>query len=243
MCFFLAIGFISMIALTVLFSKVQQYKQVNTQLLEATSKLSNISARLDRYEEKISKLGTILGSDLDLPGQIAFESGSLNIQSVLATQSGEFNELEQAIADQEAKTRKIPTTWPVDAWQITKEFINKGNPRTDHHGIDIVTSGKTGVVTSAEGKIIYTGMDPQLGLLVIVDHGNGWMTKYGHNAAFLINEGDYVRKGQQIAIFGGSDGSSTGAHLHFGMFYNGKPVNPLDWLENKPKLNLTKLSK
>ena len=66
------------------------------------------------------------------------------------------------------------------------------------------------------------------------------MTKYGHNAALLVNEGDYVRKGQQIAIFGGSDNSSTGSHLHFGMFYNGKPVNPLDWLEKKPKLNITK---
>ena len=124
--------------------------------------------------------------------------------------------------------------------QVTKEFKNTGNPHTDHHGIDILAPGKTSVVASADGTVTLADIDSKLGLLVVIDHNNGWVTKYGHNAAFMVKYGEFVKKGQQIAVFGGSDNSSTGAHLHFGMFYKGQPVNPLHWLEKKPKLNLTK---
>ena len=69
-----------------------------------------------------------------------------------------------------------------------------------------------------------------------INHGdNGWVTKYGHNESLLVKEGEIVRKGQRIAIYGGTDSSSTGKHLHYAIFYKGKPVNPLEnGLKEKP---------
>jgi len=75
--------------------------------------------------------------------------------------------------------------------------------------------------------------------MVIIDHGdNGWVTKYGHNESLLVKEGDYVLKGQTIAVFGGSEGSSTGIHLHYEMYFRGKPENPLEHLPEKPGMKV-----
>ena len=238
MCLFLFIGFASMVSVVVLFGKLKQYKQFNRQLIEATSKLDTIAARLDRYKEKESKLRAILGSDLELPGPKIVEPEVTKSQKTSVVSAGVLNELEQAIADEDARIRKLPTTWPVNAWQITKKFRNTGNPRTNHHGIDIIAPLKTGVVAAGDGKVTFIGKDRKLGQLIIIDHGNGWETKYGHNKSILVKYGEVVQKGHMIAVYGGSDGSSSGAHLHFGMFYRGQPVDPLIWLEDKPVVNL-----
>jgi len=239
-CFSLFVGFISMSLLGIMYSKVRHYKKVNEQLLVSSSKLDSIAARLDRYEQKERKLRSILGSDLELSKPIIVKSETSKLQSPFDQDKTGLNELEQSIADQVAKIRRLPTMWPVDAWQITKEFIITGNPREDHYGIDILALNKSSVVAAADGKVTFAAKDSKLGLLIVIDHGNGWDTKYGHNATLLKQYGDIVRKGEQIAIFGGSDGSSTGAHLHFGMFYKGQPKNPLDYLDKK-KINISTL--
>jgi len=241
-CIFLLVGIMSMIALVFMYGRLLNYKQFNRQLLEATSKLDTIAARLDSYEEKEGKLRSILGSDIDLPEAQTSEVDSSQA-SVISGLTGKLDELEQAIADEETRIRKIPTTWPVDAWQITKGFINAGNPRTDHHGIDLLAAKKTAVVASAEGLVTFAGVDPRFGGMVVIDHGNGWETRYGHNESLLVKYGNSVRKGEQIAVFGGSDGSTTGSHLHFAMFYKGRPVDPLIWLEERSVLNLAATNK
>lgn len=238
MCLFLLVGFVSMITLGIMYGKLRHYRQFNNQLLEATSKLETIASRLDRYEEKESKLRAILGSDIELPAPVVTETVDSKSLSALGASSGSMNELEQAIANEEARIRKVPTSWPVEAWQITKKFINTGNPRTDHTGVDILTTKKTTVAASAEGKVTFAGVDPDLGQMVVIDHGNGWVTKYGHNESILVKYGSSVRKGEQIAIIGSTGSSSTGPHLHFAMTYKGQPVDPLLYLDKKSILNL-----
>jgi len=111
--------------------------------------------------------------------------------------------------------------------------------RLDHHGIDILAPKTSTVLATADGEVAFAENDEQLGLCIIINHGeNGWITKYGHNELLLVKVGEFVRKGQAIAIFGGSDKVSTGAHLHYGMFYRGKPVNPLDYLPEIPRLKI-----
>ena len=235
----LLVGILSMVALGVLYGKMSQYRKMNTQLLEATVKLQDIAARLDRYEEKERRLRSILGSDLSLPAAVTMAETPTGGNQAAILGSARANELEQAIAEAESKTRRIPTTWPVDAWQITKGFEYVGNPRQDHTGIDILAPSRSSVVAAADGRVTFAERDTEFGLMVVIDHENGWESRYGHNASLLVTVGDTVRKGQQIAVFGGSDGQSTGTHLHFGISYRGRPVDPLDWLEKNPKLNLT----
>ena len=237
-CLFLLLGLVSMISVVVLYGKLHQYKQFNHQLLEATAKLEMIAERLDSYEEKEKKLRAILGSDFELPEAMAVDPNVHEKKSSDSASGGD--ELEQAIAKEEARLRKLPTKCPVEAWQISKKFLNTKNPRTDHYGIDILAPIKTGVAASADGEVIFAGMDSNFGRMVVIDHGNGWQTKYGHLESILVKPGVAVQKGHLIAVFGGSEGSSTGAHLHFGMFYKGQPVNPLVWLEERPILDIAK---
>jgi len=232
-CFFLFLGLVSMIALGLMYENLRKYKQANLELLKATYKLNSIASRLESYEQKELKLRAILGSDLNLPQPKIIEQESDEFPVRVTALGGGLYELEQKIKENEAQTRRIPTMWPVNPWQITKKFSKTNNGQYDHDGIDIITSKKSSVVAAAEGMVTFADYDTNRGLLIEIDHGNGWITKYGHNAILLVNSGDYVQKGQQIAVFGGSGESSTGPHLHFGMYYNGSPVNPLDWLEKK----------
>ncbi|MDP2604506.1 MAG: peptidoglycan DD-metalloendopeptidase family protein [Deltaproteobacteria bacterium] len=94
-----------------------------------------------------------------------------------------------------------------------------------HHGADIAAPSGTAIKAAAAGKVVFSGQLAGYGNLLEVDHGNGWVTRYGHNAANLVSLGDEIVAGQPIALVG-STGRSTGAHLHFEVRRAGKPVNP-----------------
>lgn len=238
-CVFILIGFASIVGLGFMYSKLTEYKHYNFQLLQATSKLNTIASRLERYEARERKLRTIIGSDFQLPAAMNAGDVISGVQVAGATPDVRTDEFGRLLRRQEERMRRVPSVWPVNAWQISKKFVNTGNKRQDHHGIDILAPRKSGVFSTADGKVVYSGFYPNYGLLIIINHGDsGWITKYGHNESLLVKEGEYVRKSQRIAVFGGSDESGTGSHLHYGMFYRGKPVNPLDSLKEKPWMNV-----
>ncbi|NLZ92486.1 MAG: peptidoglycan DD-metalloendopeptidase family protein [Firmicutes bacterium] len=98
-----------------------------------------------------------------------------------------------------------------------------------HRGIDIGVPPGTPVLAADSGTVTYAGWKGAYGILVIINHGNGYETKYAHNSAVLVTVGQHVQRGQQIAR-SGSTGNSTGPHLHFEVFRNGSSVNPLSYL-------------
>jgi murein DD-endopeptidase MepM/ murein hydrolase activator NlpD len=98
-----------------------------------------------------------------------------------------------------------------------------------HRGLDIGTPTGTAILAADSGRVIQSGWSGAYGILVTIDHGNGFVTKYAHNSATLVTVGQYVQKGQQIAR-SGSTGNSTGPHLHFEIIKNGSNVNPLSYL-------------
>jgi murein DD-endopeptidase MepM/ murein hydrolase activator NlpD len=99
-----------------------------------------------------------------------------------------------------------------------------------HKGIDIGAPTGTDVYAFADGKVTFSGWDTGgYGNLVIVDHGNGIETYYGHNSKLLVNEGAAVTKGQVIANIG-KTGDATGPHCHFELRKDGIPVNPINYI-------------
>jgi len=98
-----------------------------------------------------------------------------------------------------------------------------------HRGIDIGVPVGTAVLAADSGTVTHAGWHGAYGILVTINHGNGFVTKYAHNSAVLVTVGQYVQKGQQIAR-SGSTGYSTGPHLHFEILKNGSNVNPLSYL-------------
>jgi murein DD-endopeptidase MepM/ murein hydrolase activator NlpD len=98
-----------------------------------------------------------------------------------------------------------------------------------HEGIDLAVPSGTPVVASASGTVVVAGWMGGYGNLVVVDHGNGLATAYGHNASVTVGYGQSVAQGQLIA-YAGNTGYSTGPHVHFEVRVNGTPVDPLGYL-------------
>jgi murein DD-endopeptidase MepM/ murein hydrolase activator NlpD len=117
---------------------------------------------------------------------------------------------------------------PVDGHISSKFGMRKhpinGNHRF-HYGMDIAAPEGTEIYPYREGKVIFSGDQPGYGNTVIIDHGDGHISKYAHNRVNLVKNGDRVDEGTVIAEVG-STGLSTGPHLHFEVRQNGKPINP-----------------
>jgi murein DD-endopeptidase MepM/ murein hydrolase activator NlpD len=105
--------------------------------------------------------------------------------------------------------------------------------RRFHKGIDVAMPVGQGVPAARDGRVTFAGEMRGYGLTVVIDHGNGLSTRYGHLSAIDVHAGDTVTAGQTIAQ-SGSTGRSTGPHLHFEVLDDGQPVNPMvSWAKLK----------
>lgn len=101
---------------------------------------------------------------------------------------------------------------------------------TWHRAIDIASSGAPDVVAADSGTVVYSGWDSTgYGLTILIDHGNGFVTRYAHSSSLYVKTGQYVNRGQAIMRMG-STGRSTGTHLHFEIILNGVKQNPMAYL-------------
>ncbi len=130
-----------------------------------------------------------------------------------------------------SSSRYIPYLIPVEGF-ITKEF-RKNDLLTGetHTGIDIVAKEGSMIRAVADGVVIFANWTYEGGNVVIIDHLNGFSSFYKHNKRLLVKEKEFVRRGQSIALMGNS-GVSSGTHLHFEIWKNGKPVDPKDYIIN-----------
>ena len=88
----------------------------------------------------------------------------------------------------------------------------------------------TRVRATAAGTVIFAGWEEGYGYVVKIDHDYGYETRYAHNSRLLVDVGEFVKKGQVVSI-SGNTGESTGAHLHYEVRINGRPVNPVPFLK------------
>lgn len=125
-----------------------------------------------------------------------------------------------------------PTLWPVNG-RVISRFGERADPFSGegalHWGVDISAGIGTPVHAAADGIVVQAGFMSGYGRLVVIDHGNGLRTWYGHLSHFDAIPGQEVRRGEVIAE-SGSSGRSTGAHLHFEVRVGGNPVNPSPYL-------------
>jgi murein DD-endopeptidase MepM/ murein hydrolase activator NlpD len=104
------------------------------------------------------------------------------------------------------------------------------NLREKHFGIDIAATPKSSVVSTLKGTVIYAGFDANAGYVIQVQHANGFVSVYKHNAVLLKGEGDEVAGGEAIALVGSTGNFSTGDHLHFELWLKGKPIDPTEYI-------------
>ncbi len=111
---------------------------------------------------------------------------------------------------------------------ISKKF----NPEKGHFGVDYVMNENRPIFASAGGYVVFSSYTADYGYVIIINHKENYVTKYMHCSSLLKKEGDFVYQGELIALSGNSGTESTGPHLHFEIWKDGKPVNPLEFLTN-----------
>lgn len=162
--------------------------------------------------------------------RIQEEIDQLRMAIDLRRQSQE--EIRGLFNDQHSIFSAKPSGWPVKGW-LTSLFGMRKSPftgrRVFHEGLDIACRTGTPITASADGIVSFSGIKSGYGKMVIIDHGYGYQTCYGHNSKIFVKVGQRVKRGEKIAAVGNT-GRSTGSHLHYEVRLNGTPVNPRKYL-------------
>jgi len=223
---------------------VDLIKTINKQKKELALKKSEL-------EVKQRELVSVRESQESQKATLAAQKGEK--QEVLGSVQKEKSQYAKALAALEQSSREIEAmirreqgggggpalgsgtyTWPAPGYStITSSYGMRYHPilkvRKLHSGMDIGAPSGANIVAADAGKVIYSGWMTGYGNTVVIDHGAGKSTLYGHQSRILVSNGQTVSKGQIIGKVG-STGWSTGAHLHFEVRVNGSPVNPAGYL-------------
>lgn len=226
--------------------------KVDHQLIEYSRQLAKLKQSLVDVESKIQTLSS--QADITLPSHISelhspeLSEQSLafspNYKSALSEEIASLgahtqNKLQQLAlleklykghhVEQQTQISGRPVKW---GW-LSSNFGKRTDPFTGqlaiHRGIDFAGKDKGDVLATGAGIVTWAGDRFGYGLLVEIDHGDGLVTRYGHNSQVKVSIGDVVTKGTVIAAMG-STGRSTGVHVHYEVLKNGKHVDPLAYL-------------
>jgi murein DD-endopeptidase MepM/ murein hydrolase activator NlpD len=244
--------------------ELQQIRKQTDQELEAlTLKLAELQAKLMRIDalgERLVDVSDLHAEEFDfsaLPAVGGPEMG-LSGHGVLgdAYQAPEISqvldELAERIDSREQQLEVLDDLMSANKLSsdtfVAGRPINKGwmssryGKRTDpftgrlawHAGVDFAGKMGADIVSVASGVVTWSGPRYGYGKLVEVNHGNGYKTRYAHCKELKVNVGDVVRKGDVIALMG-SSGRSTGPHVHFEVYKNGRTVDPASYIHRKPR--------
>lgn len=188
-------------------------------------------------------IGAIPQGELDIDISLEEEHNTLiremheqvgQIDYATKTQALDFTNLIKELEQKRNLLASTPSIKPVEGW-ISSGFGYRKSPFTGrkefHAGLDIATHSGTKLVATANGRISYAARKGYIGNLVIIDHGFGMVTKYGHLKKILVKRGQKVKRGDVIGLIGNT-GRSTGPHVHYEVRINGTPVNPLKYILN-----------
>jgi murein DD-endopeptidase MepM/ murein hydrolase activator NlpD len=243
--FFVAAAVVTVCACYGLYGLTQQANHLRTefenQRLRAENErqrqeLEKLNNRVERVEDTSRKLaeksGVVENKPLPGSGGPALPLDEMGLATVIA----KMGRLEEDMRAYEAVLRErgyTPTIWPVNG-TLEGGFGGRRNPFGGpgyefHSGQDIEAPWGAPVIAGASGKVIFVGWQNGYGQLVVVDHGGGLTTRYGHLSQIDVELDQVVSRGELLGKVG-STGRSTGPHLHYEVRINDEPVDPLPYL-------------
>ena len=160
------------------------------------------------------------------PGALAAKLDKLSAEATRQEQS--LQELQAYFAGQKSLLASVPSVWPTRGW-VTSDFGSRVDPYTServmHAGIDIAGPHGKEIIAPSDGTVVFSGLEGGYGNVIVIDHGYGIKTRYGHLASLKVKAGERVKRGDLIAAMGNT-GRSTGPHLHYEVRVNGIAQNP-----------------
>jgi murein DD-endopeptidase MepM/ murein hydrolase activator NlpD len=157
------------------------------------------------------------------------------LKGVLTSLESHLNIVRHTVEKREALMSATPSIWPIHGW-LSAGYGMRSDPFTGekdfHPGLDISAEKGTPIFATAAGVVEVAARSGDYGNLVVVDHGYGLVTRYGHLSRFSVWVGRTVKRGDVIGYVG-STGRATGPHLHYEVLANGKLINPLQLLAGR----------
>jgi murein DD-endopeptidase MepM/ murein hydrolase activator NlpD len=234
----LAIWLLGMMVATAFYGKLTG-RAVTANLLEAENeRLRNYNAKVVEIEKsfrknlmlvaRIAEMAGIQIEDINLSFGSMYDSLYVDStgQIVIAGLPGD----DIPLSLEELEKLRVPKGRPLYGW-ITRGFTpSQEDGKEKHEGIDIAVKEGTPIVATATGRVAFSGWDKVFGNLLIIDHGNGFQTVYGHNQQNLATLNQKVYKGDVIAL-AGNTGRSSAPHLHYEVRKDGEQVDPSPYLD------------
>jgi murein DD-endopeptidase MepM/ murein hydrolase activator NlpD len=157
-----------------------------------------------------------------LPGRLT------SLETEASRQEQSLRELQEYFDDQRSLLASTPSIWPTRGW-VTSDFGTRVDPitaaRKMHQGLDIATPHGQPIYTPSDATVVFAGTEGGYGKVLVLDHGYGVKTRYGHLAEIFVKPGDHIARGEKVGAVGNT-GRSTGPHLHYEVRVNGIPENP-----------------
>ena len=239
------IGLIGLTTLLIAFTPLREYipgysstrlKKQATDLTYETDSLVRVLNNTNRYLDNIR---LVLKGDIEnnvinrdsLRAQFKLDPTSVDLtpikqDSLLRAEvalEDKYNLFERSLV----KTNFV--LFPPVSGTLTQTF----DPEKRHFAVDVVAPRETPVKATANGKVIFAEWTADTGHVIIIEHENGLISVYKHNGSLNKSQGDIVRSGEVIAAVGNTGELTTGPHLHFEIWQNGTPINPLDFIDFK----------
>lgn len=233
-------------------SRATAEREINA-LAVRLAELQATATRLNALGERLTRVGQLEEGEFDFteppamggPEQVleslpamdtlTLEGSMADLAAQFAWQSEQLSLLESLLMDRELTQALTPSGRPVNTGYASSAFGYRNDPfsgkRSFHRGVDFHAARGSDVLAVADGVVSYVGKRSGYGNVVELDHGNGYMTRYGHNQENLVELGQRIRSGDVIAKMG-STGRSTGSHVHFEVWLNDKVVNPYQYLKS-----------
>jgi len=208
-----------------------------------------LQAKVLQLQTVVTKLGLMAGVEKSLPDAAIGGTGGLtrnetlppsvdiastleNLDTTVNDLSDKSTRLEAYFKDQKELLASTPSIWPLRGY-LSAGFGNRIDPFTGlrdfHPGIDISVPRGTRVLAPADGVVVFCGPRAGYGNAMMIDHGFGVVTRYGHLDGFNVRPGQRVKRGDPIA-FSGNTGRSTAPHLHYEVWVNDQMRNPIEFI-------------
>ena len=233
---------------------LQAKESAETNLNALTMRMGQMQAhvmRLDAMGQRITRIAGLDDGEFDFsnpPAQGGPEEAGSGMGSTLMpdfitqlddlarqleNREKQLSVLENMIMNRNLRAEILPAGRPITQGWISSRYGVRNDPFTGkaafHNGIDLAGREGSDVISVAAGVVTWAGRRYGYGNLVEINHGNGYVTRYGHLKEIKVIAGETVRKGQNIALMG-STGRSTGPHVHFEVWVEGKTVDPMKYV-------------
>lgn len=222
-----------------LYNLERHNRELKEENQEANSKADQLQSRLAAIDSTLSKVAEASG--VRRTGDVSKDIGRggpnvdtkvSNMEGMTARLESELRYIKDVFDRNQIKLASTPSGWPVRGY-ITDGFGRRRNPfgggHENHAGLDIATNHGSAIDATADGRVIFAGMHGGYGNIVVIDHGYGITTRYGHMSQINVRTGQHVTRGKTIGAVG-STGRSTAPHCHYEVRLHDRPVNPLNYI-------------